>query len=75
MNANTADVYLQIQVTDDTDIVNGVLDRTGQIPGVVTATLKTRVSHLLTIEYDPKQISSYAILNTVRKQGYMASLV
>lgn len=75
MTKINADVLVYIQSNKNPESISGVASKLNQLTGVIQATISPKVKQLLTVKYDPKEISSGTVLNTVRNDGHIAMLV
>ena len=75
MNKNTVDVLIYIRPGSDTGMIASAIKQVTRMSGVIAAKINPRVISLVSIEYNPEQLSSVAIVKGVRQDGYTASLI
>lgn len=75
MKSNTVDVLIYVQEKDKPDVVTSAVAKIAGLTGVIKASINPRVNQIMAVEYDPKHISSGAILSIVRNNGCTASLI
>ena len=75
MSKANADVLVYILSENKQEIVSGLAKKVGQLSGVVKATISPKMNQLMEVKYDPKSISSSALLSAVRDTGHSATLV
>ena len=70
-------VDVTIHVDENLDVVqrNTVDQQLRSLDGVISVHNAGKTPHLMTIEYDPQQIDSTRLLNTVKATGVHAEMI
>lgn len=69
------DIVIHIHQTLDDDSIHGLLRETSHESGVLGACVSDRVRHLMVVDFDAKQTTPSAILQSVRQRGHRAEMV
>jgi hypothetical protein len=75
MSKHMVDITLHIDEDIDAETRAGLADRLRAIPGVMAASSHHTQPHLMIVEYDPEELSSREILDTVLETGVHAELI
>lgn len=75
MKPNCVDILIYIQSKVEPEIISNAVAMIGELGGVINASINPRVGNLLSIEYNPNDISGKTILNVARQNGFAASLI
>lgn len=75
MKNDNVDVYVFIRDAGDSHPVSELMEKLCHTAGVIRTGMNEYVSSLMNVSYNPGQASSQDILQTIRKEGFRASLV
>ena len=75
MNNKAVDIMIYIRPGSDTGLITNTIKQVTRMTGVIAAKTNPRVKNLISIKYNPEQLSGTAIVNGVRRDGYTASLI
>ena len=75
MKKESVDVLIHIRPGSDTDLIAGAIKQVTCISGVIAAKINPWVQSLISINYNPEQLSSTDIIKSVRRNGYTASMI
>lgn len=75
MENKTVDVMIYIKRGTDYDQVDSVAKRLARTPGIIMTHVNPRIKRLINVTYDPDLLSSRMILQGVKQNTSMASLV
>ncbi len=75
MDIKMVDVTIHIDESLDHDKRESLVDRIRQHEGVIAIGHHDERPHLLVVEYNPDQVSSKELLETVKNEGIHAELV
>jgi hypothetical protein len=75
MSNHMADVTIHIDENTDHATRERIQDALRELPGVMAASSHDERPHLMVVEYDPEQVNSRKLLDTVTASGVHAELV
>lgn len=75
MSTHMADVTIHIDESTDHSTRERIQDALRELRGVMAASSHDERPHLMVVEYDPKQVDSRKLLDTVTASGVHAELI
>jgi hypothetical protein len=75
MSNHMADVTIHIDEETDHETRERIQDVLRELPGVMAASSHDERPHLMVVEYDPEQVNSRKLLDTVTASGVHAELI
>jgi len=75
MNHKLVDVLIYIHKGADAGLVASVARQLARMSGVIMASVNPRVKRLISVKYDPDQLSGASVLQDIQKNGCTASLI
>jgi hypothetical protein len=75
MKKPNIDMFVFVQSQGQDDQRSKVIDIANNISGIESVRAHPRIGRLVEINYDPNNVNSFHIINTIRKQGYRSVMI
>lgn len=75
MSNKAIDVLVYIQRGEQSGMASNAVKQLSHMPGVIGTRVNPNIKRLVSVQYDPEQLSGSAILHGIQKNGCIASLI